>query len=95
MKLARANNGANKLVVLRQRQTVSNVSVQKLPAELKEVRLQLVKVTAERLELFIKLHAIKEKSDKRLEDLAAVRGGGRGAFDRAKELVRFIVGKSV
>lgn len=82
---------ANELVELSKRCVASDLSVQELTAELKEVKLQLAKVTTEKLELLTKLNAVEAEFDKRLEELAVV----RGVSDRIEDLGQFIVVQSV
>lgn len=89
-KLTRANKGADELVELQKWQVVPEVSVQELTAELEKVKAKLVKVAAEMLEFSTKLNVVEAVSHKRLEELAVV----RGARDRFKGLLRFIVGQS-
>lgn len=90
-RLAKRNSDANKVAYLRKWQLASDVSLQELTAELMKAKVQLVQEAVERLTLFTKLGAAATKSDKRLEELAVL----RGARDCFEGLVQSIVGQSV
>lgn len=89
--LLKANSGAFKLVELRKWQAASDVSLQELTVDLKEVKSQLVKVTAEKLELSATLNVVEAESDNIPEQFSLVRGTGDGV----KEFVPFVVCQSV
>lgn len=60
-KLMKASSASNELAELCKRQVKFGVSVQKLTAEMEEVKLQLVAVRSEEVELFTNLIAVERK----------------------------------
>lgn len=70
---------------------VSSASAQQLTAEIKEVKTQLVTVTGEELGLTDGLGIVKVESDRRSEELFAL----KGASTRVKCLMRSFAGCSV
>lgn len=67
------------------------MSVQALTTTLQTAKTQLIQMNAEKLELSPKLDARATEADKKLEELAGV----RGARERVDSLMRFIVDQSV
>lgn len=74
----------SEVLYLHDRQAASEISVQELKTNLKNVKSQLVNVFAEKLELCTKLNSIEAESEKVVEKFIVV----LGALKLLKELVQ-------